>query len=181
MKWNSVLSHRLKCRLSKLMWIQRSMHSPSDVSVRRAAMHWESLALIHHRPHIILLLMALASGQSICFSDLWQATECWMEVYSAAVPACVSLIYLLIIIPPNNLAPDTFDNIMWNRSEDSANETEWWMLLSTALTLLIVVTGSTFTHTLLWPCRAAGVAIKIKSRAFIEVVQRHVGGKEKYN
>lgn len=47
-----------------------------------------------------------------------------MEVCSAAEPAQLSLISLLIIIPPNNLAPDTFDSIVWYRSEDSANETE---------------------------------------------------------
>lgn len=45
---------------------------------------------------------------------------------------------------------------MWNRSEDSANETQWWILLSDALTMLIVVTDNTFTHTwaCLWLCRA---------------------------
>lgn len=75
--------------------------------------------------------------------------------------ASSSLYSLLIIIPSNNLPSDTFDNIMWNRSEDSANETEWWILLSAALTLLIVLTDNTFTHmkAYLWPCRACNTSI----------------------
>lgn len=56
------------------------------------------------------------------------------------------LVSLLIIIPSSNLWSDTFDNIMWNRSEGSANETEWRMLLAIALTLLGIVAGHIFTH-----------------------------------
>lgn len=37
--------------------------------------------------------------------------------------ARASLISVLIVMPPHNLAPDTFHNIMWKGSEDSANET----------------------------------------------------------
>lgn len=144
--------------LSKLMWTQRSMHSSHDVSAQsdRAP---RSLPLIHHRPHIILLLMALALGQSICFSHLWQEAECWMRfILQPRQQRCTQLspMHLLIITPPNNLPRDTFDNIMWSRSEDSGNETEWWMLLSAALTLLIV------THS--WnPTKPDGNAVKIKS------------------
>lgn len=81
----------------------------------------------------------------------------------------LSLISLLIIIPPNNLPADTFDNIMWSRSEVSANETEWGMLLSAALTLLIVVTGNAFTHASR-NCDPAEPA----QRILAEVVHRHV-------
>lgn len=42
----------------------------------------------------------------------------------ASSAAHSSLISLSIIIPPNNLPSDAFDNIMWNRSKDSVNETE---------------------------------------------------------
>lgn len=51
-------------------------------------------------------------------------------------------------------------------SEDSANETEWWMSLSAALTLLIVVTGNTFTHT-------TGLAVTLQKELSI-----HWGGLE---
>lgn len=91
-----------------------------------------TLPLIHHRPHIILLLMALAPGCSICCSDLWQAAECWMEVYS--VPAAPHIFNYWSSYLPIIWTPDTFDDIMWNRSQGRANETEWWMLWSVALT-----------------------------------------------
>lgn len=35
----------------------------------------------------------------------------------------LSPIHILIIISPNNVASDTFHNIMWNRSEDVVNKT----------------------------------------------------------
>lgn len=86
----------------------------------------------------------------IFFSDLWQAAECWMEVYSAAVPAAPLTALSLFSLYWSSYLPIicrlTFDNIMWNRSGDSANETAWWMLLSTALTLLRVVSRNALSH-----------------------------------
>lgn len=185
MEWNRVLSHWFKCRFSKLMWIQRSMYSSSDASVSRMAMHWDSsvltrLGLIHHCSHVILLLMALALGQSICFSDSWQAAECWMEVYSTATPAALHAALLFIYW-------SSYLPIIWRLSHLTTlcgigqmtglmKLFERWMLLSTALTLQIAVRGDTFTHTCRWPWRtlsanaAVGVNMKIKPWVFILAV-----------
>lgn len=65
-------------------------------------------------------------------SVLCQAAERWIGQPCQQHYTHHSPIQILIIISLDNPAPDTFYNIMWNRSKDRINETAWWMLFFTA-------------------------------------------------
>lgn len=119
-RWNNVIN--------SLIWKCFCMHRSTAL---------RSLVLIHHHSTLYDYWWPLPRAHPFVFQFRDRRQNAGLRFI---LQTCqqhhtqLSLIRILIIISPNNLASDTFHNIMWNRSEDIVNKT-WWMLLSTTLTL----------------------------------------------